>query len=96
MITNFISLDLNPALVEFRDYCMAFYAPHSDLYPIEGFSEAICEVAIMEYIKQCSDPENDFEWGDGDSIDRERVSWIARNKEYLPLLKRMNPTLEVA
>ena len=96
MITNFIALQNNPALVEFRDYCMAFYGPDSDLYPIEGFSEAICEIAIMVLLKRCCDPENDIEWGDGDSIDRERVAWIVHNEEHIPLMLDFNPTLEVA
>lgn len=72
MVTNFIALRKNPAFREFRNYVLSFYG-YDGLYPIAGLNVGKVEVAIMDYIKMCSDPQNFFEWGDGDSVDRERV-----------------------
>jgi len=72
MITNFIALRKNPAFREFRNYVLAFYG-YDGLYPIAGLNVEKVEVAIVDYIKMCSDPQNFFEWGDGDTVDRERV-----------------------
>lgn len=72
MITNFIALRKNPAFREFRDYVLSFYG-YDGLYPIAGLTVEKVEVAIVDYIKMCSDPQNFFEWGGGDSVDRERV-----------------------
>ena len=72
MITNFIALRKNPAFREFRNYVLSFYG-YDGLYPIAGLTVEKVEVAIVDYIKRCSDPQNFFEWGDGDSVDRERV-----------------------
>ena len=87
MITNFIALRKNPAFREFRNYVLSFYG-YDGIYPIEGLTVADVEVGIVEYIKMCSDPQNHFEWGDGDSVDRERVRDI--------LLVMPNPFKEVA
>ena len=74
-VTNFVALTKNPVFVESLDYVLSFYGPDAPktLYPIKGLTTAIAEKAIMDYIKLCSDPINPYEWGDGDSIDRERV-----------------------
>jgi hypothetical protein len=71
-ITNFVALRNNPALVEFRNYILSFYG-YDGLYPEEGFNVAACEIAIQDYLKICSKKYAKWEWGDGDSIDRERV-----------------------
>lgn len=73
MITNFFALSKNPELVEFRDYVFDFYGPESNLYPIEGLTLAKIEIAIVEFLKRCSDPADYREWGGGDSVDREWV-----------------------
>lgn len=90
MITNFIAIDANPALVEFRDYVMSFYAHDAPrtLYPIEGCTEAVVEIAIQEYIKIVCNPDRHEEWGDGDSLDRERVRDLIY--QVLPIVQTTN------
>jgi len=87
MITNFIALRNNPALVAFRYYVLSFYG-HDGIYPLAKYEDgeivpltvADVEMAIMHYIKQCSN--NVVEWGDGDSIDRERVRVILEYRGF--------------
>ena len=59
---------------EFLDYCESFYSPsHPDvLYPIDGLTREELALATLNYLDLCavSDIVN---WGDGDSLDRERV-----------------------
>jgi|DEB0MinimDraft_6_1074348.scaffolds.fasta_scaffold00194_12 hypothetical protein len=57
---------------EFRNYCLSFYG-YDGIYPIAGLTVDYLEQAIVKYIDLCRDPQNFFEWGDGDSLDRERV-----------------------
>jgi len=72
MTSNVIALRSNPQLVHFRNYVLSFYA-YDGLYPIESLSVDKVEKAIQEYLKLVVSPKNHFEWGDGDSLDRERV-----------------------
>jgi len=72
MITNFIAMNSNPVLTMFKEYVLSFYGV-TGIYPIEGLTDADVELAIQEYIKVCANPNRFEEWGDGDSIDRERV-----------------------
>ena len=72
MITNFIALNSNPVLVEFKEYVLSFYDA-TGVYPIAGLTESDVEVAIQDYLKVCTNPTRFEEWGDGDSLDRERV-----------------------
>ncbi|MAI05405.1 MAG: hypothetical protein CMA07_06805 [Euryarchaeota archaeon] len=72
MITNVIALRSNEDLVEFRNYVLSFYA-YDGIYPIEALTVAKVESAIQDYIKLVVSEKNHFEWGYGDSIDRERV-----------------------
>lgn len=72
MVTNYIGLRNNPVFREFRNYVLSFYG-YDGIYPIAGLNVAKVEVAIMNYIEMCSNERNRYEWGDGDSIDRERV-----------------------
>lgn len=72
MITNVIALRSNKDLVDFRNYVLSFYA-YDGLYPIESLTVAKVESAIQDYIKLVVSEKNHFEWGYGDSIDRERV-----------------------
>lgn len=72
MISNFIALRKNPVLVEFRNYVLSFYA-YDGIYPIAGLTVSKVETAIQDYLKLCGDPQNFMDWGDGDSLDRERV-----------------------
>ena len=70
---------------EFLDYCESFYLPsHPDvLYPIDGLTRGELALATLTYLDACAYYEqqdkkygSDFKvmvWGDGDSLDRERV-----------------------
>lgn len=59
---------------EFLDYCESFYNPsHPDcLYPIDGLTRQELALATLNYLDLCATSEN-ITWGDGDSLDRERV-----------------------
>jgi hypothetical protein len=72
MTTNYIALRSNPDLVRFRNYVLSFYA-YDGLYPVEGLSVSVVERAIMQYLEICSSTIRHETWGQGDSLDRERV-----------------------
>ena len=57
---------------EFLDYVMSFYGDDDALYPIDGLTREEVALATLNYLDLCavSDVVN---WGDGDSLDRERV-----------------------
>ena len=59
---------------EFLDYCESFYLPsHKDvLYPIEGLTREELALATLNYLDLCEEGTH-VTWGDGDSLDRERV-----------------------
>ena len=91
MITNVIALNKNPMLKEFKNYVLSFYG-YDGLYPIEGLTSADVDVAIVDYSQLCGDPQNFMEWGDGDSLDRERVRDILlKNNDELEL----HPTVQL-
>ena len=76
---------------EFLDYCMDFYNPTSGLYPIDGLTRAEVALATLNYLDlvACTD----IEWGDGDSLDRERVRDIlietrSHNQVFEDLIRR--------
>ena len=58
---------------EFLQYIEMFYAPyHADvLYPIDVLTQGEIAIAILKYLDLCAS--TDIEFGDGDSLDRERV-----------------------
>ena len=64
-------------LFDFMEYVWAFYNPQSDLYPIKGLTKGDIFDAIFTYRDRIIQAENDnnpyYSWGDGDSLDRERV-----------------------
>ena len=65
-------------LQEFVDYVWSFYGEHSDtIYPIKGLSKSDIFVAFYVYkhrlLKAANVPNNNYTWGYGDSLDRERV-----------------------
>ena len=75
MLTKFIDL---------ADYVWDFYSPKSDLYPIEGLTIEDVFQAIYDYKQRLlkvsyNNPEyiskygENYTWGYGDSLDRERV-----------------------
>ena len=60
---------------EFLDYCESFYLPsHPDvLYPIDGLTRGELALATLTYLDVCASSDGQINWGDGDSLDRERV-----------------------
>ena len=69
------------SLQEFVDYVWSFYNPQSDLYPIKGLTKEDILDALNVYQKRIKEAESNngrwfnvtYIWGDGDSLDRERV-----------------------
>ena len=61
-------------LQEFIEYVWSFYNTEDGLYPIKGITKKKILEASWLYLQMCyykSQPE--YSWGDGDSLDRERV-----------------------
>ena len=61
---------------EFADYVWEFYSPNSDLYPIKGLTITDIFHAIEIYIDRIKKGDLEYvhySWGEGDSLDRERV-----------------------
>ena len=62
------------SLQEFVDYVWSFYSPNSELYPIKGLTKKDIFTAFNEYVRRIeSNNYQYYSWGDGDSLDRERV-----------------------
>ena len=63
-------------LTEFVEYVWSFYSPKSDLYPIKGLTRLDIFDAFNIYIERIEKGDLEYvhyEWGGGDSLDRERV-----------------------
>ena len=79
---------------EFLDYCESFYSPvHPDvLYPIDGLTREELALAVLNYLDLCASS-NHITWGDGDSLDRERVRQFVidrrATKPQLPVLQEV-------
>ena len=66
---------------EFADYVWSFYSPKSDLYPIKGLTKQDILDALNVYQERIEAAKSNngrwfnvtYSWGDGDSLDRERV-----------------------
>ena len=72
------STELNDMLTEFVNYVDSFYGVNDPLYPLIKDGQPLSKVDILgateKYLSQCSDDNNELcTWGDGDSLDRERV-----------------------
>ena len=74
------STHLNDMLTNFVDYVDSFYGVNDPLYPMinNETKKPLSKVDILgateKYLGQCSDPKQEYcTWGDGDSLDRERV-----------------------
>ena len=74
------STELNDMLTNFVKYVDSFYGQDDPLYPMMSreTKQPLNKVDILgateNYLSRCSDESNKFcEWGDGDSLDRERV-----------------------
>ena len=62
------------SLQEFVDYVWSFYSPNSDLYPIKGLTKKDIFDAFNVYVRRIESNSNEYyTWGEGDSLDRERV-----------------------
>ena len=61
---------------EFLQYIEMFYAPYPPdvLYPIDNLTQGEIAIAILKYLDLCAS--TDTTWGEGDSLDRERVREI--------------------
>tara|TARA_R110002153_G_scaffold27498_14_gene85427 strand:+ start:729 stop:974 length:246 start_codon:yes stop_codon:yes gene_type:complete len=68
-------------LNEFRDYVHMFYGKDG-VYDL-GCSIPDIQSAIMEYMTRLVIVENGMTWGDGDSLDRERVRTILESNGFL-------------
>ena len=72
------------SLKEFIEYVWDFYNPNSDLYPIKGLTKKDILEALNVYqdriIESKSNNNEYYTWGDGDSLDRERVRDIILEK----------------
>ena len=72
--------DLNDMLTDFVEYVDSFYGVNDPLYPMinnetkKPLSKVDIYGATEKYLNQCSDDKLEYvTWGDGDSLDRERV-----------------------
>ena len=76
------------SLQEFVDYVWSFYGEHSEtLYPIKGLTKKDIFDGFYIYkhrlIKAAEKPNNHYTWGEGDSLDRERVRDIILENDIL-------------
>ena len=85
------STKLNDMLTEFVDYVYSFYGDKKDaLYPLFNVDtdKQVDKVdilgAVYDYLSEINRRNDDhFTWGDGDSLDRERVrDFLVRNYGY--------------
>ena len=85
------SIKLNDMLTEFVDYVYSFYGDKKDaLYPLFNVDtdKQVDKVdilgAVYDYLHEITRRNDDhFTWGDGDSLDRERVrDFLVRNYGY--------------
>ena len=79
---------------EFLDYCMSFYNPYNGLYPIDGLTREELALATLNYLALIASGDGDMTWGEGDSLDRERVRDIlietrAINQDFDQLVKEI-------
>ena len=59
-------------LCDFIAYVDSFYNEKDGVYPINGMTNSMVIKGVQTYITQIGESES-LEWGDGDSLDRERV-----------------------
>ena len=76
---------LNEMFTDFVDYVDSFYGVNDPLYPLVKDGQPLSKVDILgateENLTQCADDSNELcTWGDGDSLDRERVRDILLNQ----------------
>ena len=76
---------------EFLDYVESFYLPsHPDvLYPIDNLTREEIALATLNYLDQVAASNGTINWGNGDSLDRERV------REFIINTRATKPQLPV-
>ena len=72
------STELNDMLTNFVEYVDSFYGVNDPLYPLVKDGNPLSKVDILgateKNLGQCADDKLEYvTWGDGDSLDRERV-----------------------
>jgi len=88
------STELNDMLHNFVEYVYSFYGADDALYPM-GVTKADIYGATYDYLNAVTKLNDDrFTWGDGDSLDRERVRDIlietrAINQDFDQLVKEI-------
>ena len=82
---------------QFLDYCESFYLPsHEDcLYPILDLTREELALATLTLLDKCAQDEN-ITWGDGDSLDRERVRDIVFDIREAKWQASLNQSVEDA
>ena len=73
----------------FVNYVWDFYSPDSDLYPIKGLTKGHIYDAFFTYKNRILKGDLEYAhyyWGDGDSLDRERVRDILINDFHFTLV----------
>ena len=71
-------------LQEFIDYVWSFYNTKDGLYPIQGITKEMILESSWLYLQMCTYPAfPNMNWGDGDTVDRERVRDIILEKYQL-------------
>ena len=86
------STELNDMLIDFVNYVDSFYGLNDPIYPMtyKDTGLPLTKVDILgateKYLSMCSDPKVElWTWGDGDSLDRERVRDILLNEYNLEI-----------
>ena len=80
---------MNENFLDFVDYCYSFYGAEDALYPMGVTKEQIAYATLM-YLDACAYYAKfkgdgiPYTWGDGDSLDRERVRDILAQKYSIP------------
>ena len=87
------STELNDMLTNFVKYVDSFYGVNDPLYPMinnetkKPLSKLDIYGATEKYLSLCADPKAELcTWGDGDSLDRERVRDILLDEYNYSLL----------
>ena len=87
------STELNDMLTNFVEYVDSFYGVNDPIYPMinnetkKPLSKLDIYGATERYLSLCADPKAELcTWGDGDSLDRERVRDILLDEYNYSLL----------
>tara|TARA_Y200000002_G_scaffold369242_1_gene363158 strand:+ start:766 stop:1011 length:246 start_codon:yes stop_codon:yes gene_type:complete len=72
---------------QFLDYVMSFYGDDDALYPIDNLTREEVALATLNYLDLVAASNGTINWGDGDSLDRERVrDFIINSRATKPQL----------